>query len=690
MLVINCGTRRHFDVKWATPLVVLTLFVFLVEPNVIGQSKPVEDHLAEIKKRIDDISSPIIPDTPDGVTLHAETEWHCARAALSRTGAAIEWVAIREGVKKTITAATKAVANIVSLGGATRAGLALDIVNAYRESNTVEQFRNELAKIAFGEAFGKGLEKGSKKIGRHLDETQEELVKKFEIADKIWEALAGAKEPVSVEKIWPDPKCGNINIKLWVTTEGLTKPPAQKAENLVQKNCEQGCTEARNKWLDELRASTALETEAKAQEGRLKQAPLDRDAARYLLTQANTRLVKAKADWEANKKSMVLGKREASRLELAQAEADVINQQRQVDRLTGEIDRLTRSAPEARASANKQREAAKAAEDAYRMCLKDCYDAVRKLAISPRDKEDLKLQDPLKAPVEELLAGYVPRTPPEPPTESKRAKKVLHFDANGDCQCEYPPGIPEGERLGRFGVVGTAELVPQNPELGVEGKTIAINYKLGAMKFDVVAKCGCKTPAKSETAIPTETRTQTQSAKPTSQPEQKTAHFYLPSGMERLSEVTAANFYSSPVAPAGAWCPCCACCWPYGQPNYASIGGVINVNVRLCLAMDKVGIGQAIHIAYDRQHYDAETYLQWNASGGPELKVDLEVLRPGFAAFEKLLAGSEAGDGFLFATKNPGTYVFRATAKDSSGRSSFNTLSLTFPVIESEAESIPR
>jgi len=106
--------------------------------------------------------------------------------------------------------------------------------------------------------------------------------------------------------------------------------------------------------------------------------------------------------------------------------------------------------------------------------------------------------------------------------------------------------------------------------------------------------------------------------------------------------------------------------------------------------MDKVGIGQAIHIAYDRQHYDAETYLQWNASGGPELKVDLEVQRPGSAAFEKLLAGSEAGDGFLFATKNPGTYVFRATAKDSSGRSSFNTLSLTFPVIESEAESIPR
>src|SRR6266852_5521711 len=178
----------------------------------------------------------------------------------------------------------------------------------------------------------------------------------------------------------------------------------------------------------------SLDREAKAQEENLAQARRDLDAARYLLAQAKTRLAKANADWEANKKSMVLGKREASRLEQQKAEADVSNQQRQVDRLTGEIDRLTRSAPEARASANKQREAAKDAEDAYRMCLKDCYDAVRKLAISPRDKEDLdKLQDPLKASVEELLAGYVPPTPPEPPTESKRAKKVLHFDANGDC-----------------------------------------------------------------------------------------------------------------------------------------------------------------------------------------------------------------------------------------------------------------
>src|SRR5229473_794916 len=341
MLVIKRGHKRHFDVKWATALVVLTLFVFLVEPNVIGQSKPVEDHLAEIKKRIDDISSPIIPDTPDGVTLHAETEWHCARAALSRTGAAIEWVAIREGVKKTITAAIKAVANIVSLGGATRAGLALDIFNAYRESNTVEQFRNELAKIAFGEAFGKGLEKGSKKIGRHLDETQEELVKKFEIADKIWEALAGAKDPVSVEKMWPGPKCGNINIKLWVTTEGVTKPPPQKAENLVQKNCEKSCEKARKKWLDELSVAIRLEGEAKAQEQNLSEAEINLKFSQERLSQAKTRLKKANAAVEANMNKPA--QRQASSVEQLSAVGDVNNRQSEVDRLNSDVERLKKS-----------------------------------------------------------------------------------------------------------------------------------------------------------------------------------------------------------------------------------------------------------------------------------------------------------------------------------------------------------
>ena len=677
MLVIKRGHKRHFHVKRATALVVLTLFVSLVEPTVICQTKQAEEHLADIKKRIDDISR--APDPPDVVTLHGKKEWHCASAALRRTGDAIEWVGAEEGIKKTFAAALKAVADIASLGGATRAGLALDILNAYMESENLEQFTHELAKIALLKGFGKALEKTEK-----LDEKQSELIKT--LSEKIWNALGGAKGPISVVKIYEDPLCGNIRIELRVTTEGVTEAPRPKPkpENLVQKSCEKGCTEARNKWSDERSAAMSLDREAKAQEENLAQARRDLDAARYLLAQAKTRLAKANADWEANKKSMVLGKREASRLEQQKAEADVSNQQRQVDRLPGEIDRLTRSAPEARASADKQSKAAKDAEDAYRMCLKKCYDKASNSPL-PRDRE--QAQELLQ----KLLAGetplYVPPTTPESPPKSS-GKKFLHFEATGDCRCKFPPGVPDAERLGPFGVTGIAELIPQKPE--AEGETIAINYKLGAMKFDVVATCGCKTPAKSETAIPTETRTQTQSAKPTSQPEQKTAHFYLPSGMERLNEVTAASFYSSPVAPPGAWCPCCACCWPYGQPNYASIGGVINVNVRLCLAMDKVGIGQAIHIAYDRQHYDAETYLQWNASGGPELKVDLEVQRPGSAAFEKLLAGSEAGDGFLFATKNPGTYVFRATAKDSSGRSSFNTLSLTFPVIESEAESIPR
>ncbi len=323
MLVIKRGHKRHFHVKRATALVVLTLFFSLVEPNVICQTKQAEEHLADIKKRIDDISR--APDPPDVVTLHGKKEWHCASAALRRTGDAIEWVGAEEGIKKTFAAALKAVADIASLGGATRAGLALDILNAYMESENLEQFTHELAKIALLKGFGKALEKTEK-----LDEKQSELIKT--LSEKIWNALGGAKGPISVVKIYEDPLCGNIRIELRVTTEGVTEAPRPKPkpENLVQKSCEKGCTEARNKWSDERSAAMSLDREAKAQEENLAQARRDLDAARYLLAQAKTRLAKANADWEANKKSMVLGKREASRLEQQKAEADVSNQQRQV------------------------------------------------------------------------------------------------------------------------------------------------------------------------------------------------------------------------------------------------------------------------------------------------------------------------------------------------------------------------
>ena len=682
MLVIKRGTKRHFDVKWATALVVLTLFVFLVEPNVIGQTKEVEEHLAELKKRIDDVSRP--PDTPNVVTLHGKKEWHCASAALRRTGDAIEWVGVEEGIKKTFAAALKAVADIASLGGATRFGTVGEILSAYAESETLQQFTQKLGEMAALKAFGKVLPE-------KLDETQRELIKN--LAEKIWKALGGEKGPTSIVKIWEDPVCGNINITLRITTEGVTEapPPKPREENLVQKNCEKRCGELRDKWESARRAAIASEGEAKAQEEKLAQARGGLDGAKYSLTQANTRLVKAKADWEANKKSMVLGKREQSRLDLAQAEANVSNQQREVNRLTGEIDRLTRSAPEARASATKQSKTAKDAEDAYRMCLKDCYDAVRKLAISPRDKEDLeKLQDPLKTPVEELLASRPPPETSEPLTKSSR-KKFLHFEATGDCHCKFPKNYPDDERLGSFGVVGEAELIPQNPV--VEGKTIAINYKLDTVKFDVVASCGCKTAAKSETAIPTETRTQTQSAKPISQTEQKseTASYYLPSGMLTLNPDTAPAWWSSPFAPLGD-CPCYYCCCNHDLPIpiFANANRPDFVSVRLSQAMDRLGVGRSIHVSYSKGGYLAETYLQWAASGGPGLTVDLEVLRPRSNTFEKLATGRGTNDAFFFETKIPGAYLFRATAKDSSGKSSFNTLSVTFPFIDTESQSNPK
>jgi hypothetical protein len=80
--------------------------------------------------------------------------------------------------------------------------------------------------------------------------------------------------------------------------------------------------------------------------------------------------------------------------------------------------------------------------------------------------------------------------------------------------------------------------------------------------------------------------------------------------------------------------------------------------------------------------YAAEAYIQWNASGGTgQLTVSLEVQRPGSTRWESLVSGMGPNDEHLFVTHAPGTYTFRATAKDSTGNSSFNTMTLTFPTI---------
>jgi hypothetical protein len=186
-------------------------------------------------------------------------------------------------------------------------------------------------------------------------------------------------------------------------------------------------------------------------------------------------------------------------------------------------------------------------------------------------------------------------------------------------------------------------------------------------------------------------RTETPSGKPVSQTENQTAHYYLPSGMEKLSQATAAALYSSPSAPLeNCCCPYFSCCCDRCDISYSGsiYPGALAVSMRL--AMDKIGAGRAIHIAYDGTHYTAETYVRWNAAGASGLKVNLEVQRPGSTRFEQLVTGPQPSDDFLFSTNNPGSYLFRATATDVSGKTTFNTLSVTFPIIYDEQERSPR
>ena len=159
--------------------------------------------------------------------------------------------------------------------------------------------------------------------------------------------------------------------------------------------------------------------------------------------------------------------------------------------------------------------------------------------------------------------------------------------------------------------------------------------------------------------------------------------------METLNQTTAAALYTSPSAPAGSWCPNLNCCCQYCEPVYLSAAAHRPVNIRLSLAMNKIGDGKAIHIAYQKGRYVAQAYLQWSASGGSGLRVELEVQRPRSAVFEKLVTNRGPDNGFLFETTMPGTYLFRATATDASGSRNFNTLSVTFPFIE-ESEVNPQ
>jgi hypothetical protein len=172
--------------------------------------------------------------------------------------------------------------------------------------------------------------------------------------------------------------------------------------------------------------------------------------------------------------------------------------------------------------------------------------------------------------------------------------------------------------------------------------------------------------------------------------------YFLPSGTQNLNRANAAKLWASPFPPPGVpWC--CCCCQqpiPLGPPQPPPTKGppgkpaAVPINVTVNLGIGKFGPGKGIHVMYavgtpiSGAQYSAEAYIQWNASGGTgQLTVSLEVQRPGSTRWESLVSGMGPNDEHLFVTHAPGAYTFRATAKDSTGNSSFNTMTLTFPTI---------
>jgi hypothetical protein len=106
------------------------------------------------------------------------------------------------------------------------------------------------------------------------------------------------------------------------------------------------------------------------------------------------------------------------------------------------------------------------------------------------------------------------------------------------------------------------------------------------------------------------------------------------------------------------------------------------------LGADKFGAGKSIYVfaapatPISGLKYHGEAYVQWNVAGGSgQLTVDLEVQRPRSTRWERLATGRGPNDEYLFTTDAPGTYLFRVTGKESTGKTNFNTLSITFPSI---------
>jgi hypothetical protein len=128
------------------------------------------------------------------------------------------------------------------------------------------------------------------------------------------------------------------------------------------------------------------------------------------------------------------------------------------------------------------------------------------------------------------------------------------------------------------------------------------------------------------------------------------------------------------------WCKsCCCCCCQSAAPAPTPVAGCM---IDLQLEPNVFGPGRSIHIVAAPGVYFAEFYLQWTATGGQgQTTVDVELISGPVATPQLLVDDRGPSDHYLFSTRTPGSYLFRATATDSQGNTCFDTLQVDIPAI---------
>lgn len=126
-------------------------------------------------------------------------------------------------------------------------------------------------------------------------------------------------------------------------------------------------------------------------------------------------------------------------------------------------------------------------------------------------------------------------------------------------------------------------------------------------------------------------------------------------------------------------CCCCGCCHGGGARPPAEPTSTCTIDVRL--APNTFGPGRAIRILRTIGGFHVEFIIEWNATGTGQVTVDVDLIQAptGIAVPRRIVAGRGPNDNVAFGGTGPGTYVFRATARNSAGDSCFDTVTVNVP-----------